>query len=145
VIFEARTTVHTTGTLQSEYFFGFANAYVEGPIAEADAGPTVHAFFNYDAALTPTIHTDDASTDNNAVATGVTSVNDTYAIFRIDASNLSSVKFYINGVRVGSATTFVMTNGTNVVVQPYIMAHKETSAGLGIYYLDYVKMWQLAR
>jgi hypothetical protein len=145
VIFEARTCIHTTGTLQAEYYFGIANAYVEGPIAEADAGPTIHALFNYDAALTPTIHTDDAVTDNNAIATGVTSVADTYAVFRIDASVLTSVKFYINGARVGAATTFDMTNGTDVVVQPFIMAHKETSAGLGIYYLDYVKMWQLAR
>lgn len=145
VIFEARTAVKTTGTLQSEYYFGLANAYVEGPIAEADAGPTVHAFFMYDAALTPTIHTDDTANDNNAVATGVTSVAETYTVFRIDASNPATVKFYINGARVAASTTFDMSTGSNVVTQPYIMAHKETSAGLGIYYLDYVKVWQLGR
>lgn len=145
VIFEARAAIHTTPTLQSEIYFGLANAYVEGPIAEADAGPTVHAFFCFDGALTPTIHTDDASTDNNAIATGVTEVLDTYSIFRIDASDLTSVKFYIDGARVGSATTFVMTNGANVVVQPFLMAHKETSAGDGVVYVDYCKVWQLAR
>ena len=101
VIFEARTTVHTTGTLQSEYYFGFANAYVEGPIAEADAGPTVHAFFNYDAALTPTIHTDDTSRQTITLLRPASQAStETYAVFRIDASVLTSVKFYINGARV---------------------------------------------
>lgn len=145
VIFECRAAIHTAPTLQSEIYFGFANAYVEGPIAEADAGPTIHAFFCYDGALTPTIHTDDTSNDNDAVATGVTSVLDTYEIFRIDCIDPASVKFYIDGARVGSATTFDMSTGANVVVQPFLFAHKETSAGDGVVYIDYVKMWQLGR
>jgi hypothetical protein len=145
VIFEARVAVHTAPTAQSELYFGVANDYVEGPIAEADAGPTVHALFCYDGALTPTIHTDDATTDTDAVATSVTSVLDTYAIFRIDASVPASAKFYINGVRVGSSSTFDLSAGANVVVQPFIMAHKEAGVGVGSMYLDYVKMWQLSR
>jgi hypothetical protein len=38
-----------------------------------------------------------------------------------------------------------MANGTNVVVQPFLMAHKETSAGDGVIYFDYVKAYQLSR
>lgn len=145
VVFECRATIHTAPTVQSEIYFGLANAYVEGPIAEADAGPTIHALFCFDGALTPTLHTDDTSNDNDAVATGVTEVADTYSIFRIDASDVSDVKFYIDGARVGSGTTFDMSTGANVVVQPYLFAHKETGAGDGVVYFDYVKVWQLSR
>jgi hypothetical protein len=140
-IFEARVAVRLTGTAQTEMYFGLANAYVEGPIAEADAGPTVHAFFCFDASLTPTIHTDDTSNDNDAVATGVTAVEGSFNIFRIDCTNIADVKFYIDGARVGSGTTFDMSTGSAVVTQPFFMVHKETSAGLGKLDIDYVKVW----
>jgi hypothetical protein len=145
VIFEARVAVHTAPTDQAELYFGVSNAYVEGPIAEADAGPTVHAFFCFDGGLVCTLHTDDASTDNNAVATGITVVEDAYHVFRIDATVVTSIKFYIDGTRVAASTTFDMSNGTNVVVQPYLNSHKEAGAGVGGLYVDYVKVWQLAR
>jgi len=140
-IVEFRAAVHTTPTGQAELYFGVANNYVEGPIAEADAGPTVHALFMFDASLACTIHTDDASTDNNAKATGVTVVNDAYHVFRIDFADVTDVKFYIDGERVAGSTTFDMSNGSNVVVQPFIMAHKETGTGVGALYVDYVKAW----
>jgi len=140
-IFECRAAVHVAPTVQSELYFGMANAYVEGPIAEADAGPTVHAFFCFDGGLACTIHTDDAATDNDAIATGITVLADVYHVFRIDFTTITDVKFYIDGVAVGTGTTFSMANGTNVVTQPFLMAHKETSAGLGVLYVDYVKIW----
>jgi hypothetical protein len=140
-IFECRANVAVAPTDQAEIYFGLANAYVEGPIAEADAGPTVHAFFCFDGALTPTIHTDDTATDNDAVATGVTATTGAYNIFRIDMTNAADVKFYIDGVGVGTGTTFDMSSGTNVVLQPFIMAHKETGTGLGTINIDYVRVW----
>lgn len=143
VICEFRAAVHTTPTVLAEAYLGFANAYVEGPIGTD--GPTVHALFTYDGAITPTINTDDTSNDNDAVATGVTSSLDVYSIYRIDASVVTSVKFYINGVRVASGTTFNMSTGTNVVVQPYFGLHKESGLGVGSIYVDYVKMFQLGR
>lgn len=143
VIFEGRLAVHTTPTAVAEGYLGFANAYVEGPIATD--GPTVHALFTFDGALTPTIDSDDTSNDNSAVATGVTEVLDTYSIFRIDASVIANVKFYIDGVRVASSTTFNMSTGANVVVQPYFGLHKESGVGVGSLYVDYIKMWQLNR
>jgi hypothetical protein len=140
-IFEARVAVRLTGTGQTEMYFGLANAYVEGPIIEADAGPTVHAFFAFDANLTPALYTDDASTDTDGTATGITAVEGTFNIYRIDFTDAADVKFYIDGVRVGAATTHVMTNGTNVTLQPFFMVHKETSTGVGKLDIDYVRVW----
>jgi hypothetical protein len=140
-IIEIGAAIHTTPTGQAEIYFGLANAYVEGPIAEADAGPTVHAFFCFDGALACKIFTDDTSNDNDAVATGVTVVEDALHIFRIDATNPADVKFFIDGVQVAPATTFDMSTGANVVLQPFIMVHKETGTGLGVLYVDFVRIW----
>jgi hypothetical protein len=140
-IFEARVAVRLTGTLQTEMYFGLANAYVEGPIVEADAGPTVHAFFCFDAGLTPAIYTDDTSNDVDGTATGVTAVEGAFNIYRIDCTNIADVKFYIDGVGVGTGTTHDMSTGTNVVVQPFFMVHKETGAGLGKLDIDYCRVW----
>lgn len=144
-IIEFRISAAVLPTLLAELYFGLANNYVKGTLAAADQGPTVHACFMLDGSGAVTIHTDDASTDNDAVATGVTVVAGTFYVFRIDATNVADVKFYINGVGVGTGTTFVMSNGTNVMVQPYLMCYKSAGAGLGTLDIDYVKMWQATR
>jgi hypothetical protein len=145
VIFEARVAVHTAPTDQAEIYFGLANAYVEGPISEADAGPTVHAFFCFDGDLVCLVFTDDAATDNNQKATGVTVVEDAFHVLRIEVLSVTDVRFYIDDVRVAASTTFGMSNGTNVVVQPFLICHKEAGAGVGAAYVDKVSIWQLER
>ena len=140
-IFEARVAVRLTGTLKTEMYFGLSGNYVEGPIIEANAGPAVHAFFAFDANLIPAIYTDDASTDTDGTATGITAVEGTFNIYRIDFTDAADVKFYVDGARVGAATTHVMTNGTNVTLQPFFMVHKESGEGLGKLDIDYVRVW----
>jgi hypothetical protein len=140
-IFEARVAVRLTGTGQTEMYFGLANAYVEGPIIEADAGPTVHAFFAFDANLTPAIYTDDTTTDTDGTATGVTAVEGAFNIYRIDCTNVADVKFYIDGVGVGTGTTHDLSASSNVMTQPFFMVHKETSTGVGKLDIDYVRVW----
>ena len=97
--------------------------------------------FDFDGSLTPGIYTDDDSTDHAVVSTGVLCTTGAYNIFRIDMTDASNVKFFIDGVGVGTSDTFIMTNGTNVVVQPYIMAHKESGTGVGTINVDYVRVW----
>lgn len=148
VVFEARVNCQTLAAGTAEIYFGLANAYVEGPIAETNDGPTIQAMFCFDGNAAATIHTDDAATHNPAVATGVTVSVNTFYIYRIDVHDVNSVKFYINGVRMAPATTFNMSNGDNVLVQPYFMYHKEAdvpTTGAGMMYIDYVKVFQLAR
>jgi hypothetical protein len=79
------------------------------------------------------------------VATGVTATAAAYNIYRIDFTTITDVKFYIDGVAVGSGTTFDMSTGTGVMVQPYLMCYKSGGAGLGTLYVDYVRMWQATR
>ena len=138
-IFEIRAKISVAPTDLAEIYFGFANAHADGPLSVD--GPTIHAMFDFDGSLTPGIYTDDDSTDHAVVSTGVLCTTGAYNIFRIDMTDASNVKFFIDGVGVGTSDTFIMTNGTNVVVQPYIMAHKESGTGVGTINVDYVRVW----
>ncbi len=141
VNFEAYINPSVLCTGQSEMYLGLAGDYVEGPIAEADAGPAEHLFFCLDGGGAITIHTDDTSTDNNAVATGVTLTNADWAVLRIDTTDPTNVLFYINGSRVASGTTFTVNATPTLALQPFIMVHKETGTGLGTLKVDYVRVW----
>lgn len=144
-IFECRLDIAVLPTLLTEIYFGLVNNYVKGTLAAADQGPTVHICFMLDGSGAITIHTDDTSNDNDAVATGVTAVPGTYNVFRIDCTTISDVKFYIDGVAVGTGTTFDCSTGANVMVQPFLYQYKSAGAGLGTTYIDYVRMWQATR
>jgi hypothetical protein len=79
------------------------------------------------------------------VTTGITVVEDVFHIYRIDFTNAADVKFYIDGVAVATSTTFNMSEGSAVMVQPFLEAHKEAGAGVGSLYVDYVKIFQATR
>jgi hypothetical protein len=73
-----------------------------------------NAFFRMEGSASLTnvvVETDDATNDNNDVATGKT-LAATYKRFLIDFQNgLEDVRFKINGIRVASGTTFDMSAG----------------------------------
>jgi hypothetical protein len=140
-IVEFVAAVHVLPTLLSELYFGVGNAYVKGRLVAADEGPTVHAFFVFDGSGICTVHTDDTAVDNDAKATGVTVVADAKHVFRIDFTDITDVKFYIDGVGVATSTTFNMSTGTNVVMQPMAFVYKASSAGLGDVDIDSIAVW----
>jgi hypothetical protein len=139
---EFRAALHTLPTGQAEIYFGLAGDYVEGPIAEADAGPAEHIFFAFDGSGACKLFTDDATTDTDATATGITVLADAYHIYRIDCTTITDIKFCIDGARVGAATTHAVGATAALALQPFIMVHKETGTGVGELYVDYVKIWQ---
>ena len=104
---------------------------------------TEHAWFRFDASMACKVETDDTTNDNDDVATGVTTVAGTYNIFRIDFTDLTNVKFFIDGTRVATATTFDMSNLTAAEqqMQPYFSLDKASGTGLGDINIDYVKIF----
>lgn len=102
------------------------------------------AWFRLDASLVVKVETDDTTNNNDDVATGHTAVAGTADIYRIDFTDLSDVKFYINGARVASGTTFDMSNLTAAEqqMQPYFSLDRASGTGLGDLDVDYVKIWQ---
>ena len=143
--FECKAMALVLPTLTAEMWIGIANANANTTIV--GAGPTIQAFFVMDGSGVVTIFTDDAAGagahNNEAVATGVTLTAGVGACFRIDFTDPASVKFYINGVRVATGTTFDMSNGTDVLVQPMLKANKAgVDQGVGTLLADYVRIWQ---
>ena len=103
---------------------------------------TEAAWFSWAASMATSVETDD-TTNNTAATTGVTVVAATYNVFRIDFTTLTDVKFFIDGVRVASSTTFDMSNLTagEQQMQPYFSLDKASGGGLGTMTIDYVKIW----
>ena len=101
------------------------------------------AWFKWNGSMATLCETDDNDEDNNNVATGVTAVAGTYNIYRIDFTTLADVKFFIDGVRVASGTTFDMSDLSTAhqKMQPYFSLDKAGGlASLGDMNIDYVKI-----
>jgi hypothetical protein len=154
LIFECRLAVHTAPTLTTEIGFGMMNdSYGADSMRFLLADECAkYAFFGFyttvGAGLTAVVRTDDSSNASGIVSTATTVVLDVYHIYRIDFTDLASVKFYIDGVRVAPATTFKMDLAASLTAQPWIMVYKHddaTTAAAGEFYLDYVKIWQATR
>jgi hypothetical protein len=104
---------------------------------------TEAAWFRFDASMACKVETDDTTNNNDDVATGHTAVAGTYDIYRIDFTDLTDVKFFINGARVSSGTTFDMSNlsAAEQQMQPYFSLDKASGTGLGDMNIDYVKIF----
>lgn len=80
---------------------------------------------------------DDGTTDNDDKATGLSLVA-TYREFVIDfTGGKSDVKFYVDGQRVASSTTFTMAAATSSL-QPFVQISKTASTNVNSVTIDYV-------
>jgi hypothetical protein len=137
LIFEARVALQTLPTLLSEAVWGLAgdtNA-VADTVAES-------VWFKADGSGVIVVENDDTSNTNDDTATGTTLTATTFATFRIDCTTITDCKFYIDGARVASGTTFDMSTVPTLALQPYFHIAKASGAGLGVLDVDYVRVWQ---
>ena len=109
-IFEAEVAIYDVGDNAAlDINFGLANA---SHATNADS-ITESVFFHLDgSSLNILAESDDGTTEVAATDTTVDAVASTYALYQIDARDPAGVKLYINGVRVLSASTFVLTDAT---------------------------------
>jgi hypothetical protein len=108
--------------------------------ARADDPDTVaaNAFFKLTGSNAVVVETDDGTTDNDDNATGVT-LSSTYKRFVIDFSGgKSDVKFYIDGVKVGTET-FTMSAYSSGL-QPIFQIQKTSDSNTDALTIDYVKV-----
>lgn len=105
---------------------------------------TEQAWFRLQASAALLCESDDTTNDNNDKSTGITLIAGAYHIFRIDFTTIADVKFYVDGVRVCSSTTFDMSNLTagEQQMQPYFSLDKASGTGLGDLNIDYVRCFQ---
>jgi len=89
------------------------------------------------------VETDDGTTDNDDKATGKTLV-DSYKRFVISfAAGKSDVRFFIDGDRVASATTFDMSAATGQL-QPFVQIQKTADTNTDSVTIDYIG-WKARR
>jgi len=140
LIFEARACLRIIPTTETavaaKAYFGMAGVWADGISAR-------RMLFRAEGAGSGLIYlsTDDNSLDSGLISSGVTLSADVYRVFRIDASNPANVLFYIDGLRVGAATTFNMSSTAGLVLQPYAGVYKVNKAGIGTLYIDYIRVW----
>ena len=136
VEFRARTPVINTGPESALGVCGTWNLDMD-TIA-------VSAWFKWAGSAVVVAETDDTTNNNDDKATGITTTTTAWHIYQIDFEDPSDVKFYIDGIRVASATTFDMSNltATEAVVQPCIINNKATGTSVHTLDVDYIKMWQ---
>lgn len=141
VVFEARLKVSVAPTGAAQLIWGLAGDWADGPDAI-----TYGCWFKQDAAASSTavvVEMDDDVTNTDDTATAITLATTDWKIYKIDASNYSSVKFYIDGARVAGSTTFTWAASTaNSVVQPYVSCYKASGTGVGTIQVDYIKVYQ---
>jgi hypothetical protein len=126
--------VLTTGT---ELVFGLGSARNDTTDSVA-----ANSWFKMVGATSTTlvvVETDDAVRDNDDVATGVT-LGTSFKKFYIDfTGGKSNVKFYVDGVRVASATTFDMSSYT-AGLQPMVQIQKAANTNVNGVIVDYVEV-----
>lgn len=122
-IFECRLAIFDIGDDAAlDINFGLASA------THATDFDTIAAFaaFHLDGNnLSVFCQSDDGTIDTDPVDTLIDLVDDTYATFRIDATDKADVKFYINGARVLAGTTFDISNYTGRLT-PIVHVEKST-------------------
>jgi len=136
--FECRLAMHTTPGADTTAVFGMCGAHNLDKDTTAES-----AWFRLQGSAVLLTETDDTTNDNDDTATGITLVADEYHIFRIDFADLSNVRFFVDGVRVSTATTFDMSNLTaaEAMFQPYLMLDHAAVAQAGSLYIDSVRIW----
>lgn len=90
-----------------------------------------------------TVECDDGTTETSKVTTGVTLTTADWAVLRIDCSDPTSVKFFINGEQVAASTTFNANATPTLALQMVARIGKEAiGTPVGTLQVDYLSAWQ---
>jgi len=144
LIFECRltfTTLPTTGTETVQAAWGVAGTH-NTTLDSIDC----NAWFRLESGAKSTLlwETDDNVTDDDDNDASTTLVASTYNIYRIDFTDISAVKFYVDEALVGTGNMSGLTAAIGQV-QPYFNVSKAKSSantGTGTMLIDYVRMYQ---
>lgn len=116
--------------------WGVSSDWIDGP-----DNNTCYMQFGATANGAVLVRSYDGVTTKSA-ASGVTLTNSDWAIFRIDASDITNVKFFINGAQVSAdALVNFAATGTLAVLQPYLGVYKPSGTGVATLTVDSVKAW----
>jgi hypothetical protein len=90
-----------------------------------------------------TLESDDTVHEQSLIASGVTLVANQWTVVRIEIDDTAAIRFYIDGARVASATTFRMDQVAALALQPVIRIGKESAAAsVGTLQVDFITVGQ---
>lgn len=113
LIYEAEIAVFDIGDDAAlDIDFGLVSASHTTDLEAVTALATIHLDGND---LTAKTMSDDGVTDVTADDSGVDLVDNTWAFIQVDARDKADVKFYLNGVQLNAAATFVLTAYTSTL------------------------------
>ena len=118
-----------------EMVFGLQSAWIDGP-----DNASFYAEFQQLATGVVNMRTKDGvQTLSNS--TGVTMVVDAFHIFRIDATDPTNVRFFVDNAEVSTPKqmSFAAT-GANAILQPYVSVYKASGTGVGTIDLDMIQL-----
>lgn len=135
-VFECRVSNHVLPTGNVEMVFGVQSVWIDGPdnasyyaqFQEAVSGAGLVNFRTKDGVNTL------------ANASPTTMVADTFHIFRMDATDPTNVRFFIDGTEVSTPhqMSFAAT-GASAVLQPYFSVYKASGTGVGTMDIDMIQ------
>ena len=134
-IFEARVAIYDIGAAALDINIGLAS---DGHNTDFDSITNYVAFHLDGSALSILAQSADGSTTIAAVDTLVDAVDDTFLILKIDCTDSSDVKLFINGTRVLSGTTFDMSNYTGALT-PIIHVEKTSDTSTADVRVDWIR------
>jgi hypothetical protein len=119
---------------------GLAAAWIDGPDNNAK-----YLEFGCTANNSLLVRSQDGTTQSSIAATiaGVAQTLDTsFHVFRIDASDVTDVGYYFDGSRVNAkgSITYLAT-GAGAILQPYLAVYKPSGAGVATLVADKVDLW----
>lgn len=146
LVFECRLQLDQTIDATTQAFWGLASEFstITSDGAEQDA-LAEKVLFHVDGSNAVVLESDDGTNVGNSVATGFTMTANTYYTFKIDATDLTDVKFYAGGVagtemvRLAPKTTFNISTGPPRF-QPCLALGKTADANTDTMTIDYVKV-----
>jgi hypothetical protein len=127
---EFRIANQVLPTGNAQIVFGLQSAWIDGP-----DNASFYAQFSQSASGLVNLRTKDG-VNTTSVSSGVTMVAGAYRIFRIDCTDPTNVRFFIDGAEVsGSQLSFAAT-GADAILQPYASVYKASGTGVGTLYID---------
>lgn len=134
-VWEARISNHVLPTGVVEIVVGLQSAWIDGP-----DNASFYAEFQQSASGAVNMRTKDG-VQTLSKAAGVTMVVDTFHNFRIDATDPTNVRFFIDGAEVSQPKqmSFAAT-GANAILQPYVTVYKASGTGVGTIDVDMIQV-----
>ena len=132
LVFEARVAFSVLPSVAGvEIVFGLQSAWIDGP---DNASYFVRFQANGSGAINCQCYD---GTTNKSVSSGVTMTAGAYRMFRIDATNVADIAYYIDGARVNAVGSIGFSaTGASAILQVYASAYKARGTGVGTLSID---------